>query len=199
MKHLVLFAVALLIVAAGPASAATLDFSDPQWHVGDGYASHTFDTELGQVTISAMTSSGSSTSYGSSGVGVSRADWWNQPDAFGFGEVLQLEFHDGVYLSEATFSQVAVWEVGVADTGESKTIFWGGGHQMQTVAFDEQVSYIRISSRWWDFDLYSLTATSLPASGVTPIPEPEAALLFPIGALIVGYAIRRQRGLTAST
>jgi hypothetical protein len=33
---------------------------------------------------------------------------------------------------------------------------------------------------------------------VAPIPEPEAALLFPIGALIVGYAIRRQRSAASA-
>jgi hypothetical protein len=195
LKRSILFAAALLIVASGPASAATLDFSDPQWDVGDGYTSHTFDTELGQVTISSLTTSGSSTSDGL--LGASGEGWWSQPDAFGFGEVLQLEFHDGIHLTEATFSQVAVWEAGVADTDETKVIFWGGG-LMQTVAFDEQVSYIRISSTWWNFNLYSLTATSLPSSGVAPIPEPEAALLFPIGALIVGYAIRRQRSAASA-
>jgi len=187
LKHLVLVVAALLIATGGPASAATLDFSDPQWSVDDGSTSHTFDTELGQVTISTL--AGSSTSNGFSGTDAR---------AYSFGEVLQLEFHDGIQLTEATFSEVSVWEAGGANTGESKTIFWGGGHQNQTVAFDERVSILRISSTWWDFKLHSLTATSLPSSAAAPMPEPEAAVLFPIGALIVGYAVHRQRRSNAS-
>jgi len=50
----------------------------------------------------------------------------------------------------------------------------------------------RINGQNHEFSVAGLDTTR-------PIPEPDALLLFPVGAAIVGFAIRRQRKLTAQT
>ena len=186
-----------LILVAGSASAGPLDFADAAtWMDGAGQHSFTYETEYGTVRLYASPGSSYLTFTEGEGVGVDcdgcAGSYQIEPP-----ESLAVAFFDGsVFVESVTLSSFGSLEIGKVGDENSIMWFYGEGDDLQTLAIGFEADYIRVLPYFGA----SFTVASIELSVVPrPMPEPESLVLFPIGALLVGYVLLRRRRELAST
>jgi hypothetical protein len=209
MKSPVFVGLSLLLCLglASSAPAATIDFAD-QAVFGAAHGEQSFSwtlSDVGGAQLAAAPAPGTlnfdfTTAAGiGTGVGVDCVadgtwrgchEWLDDAGEIDAHEVLTLRFLDQpVAIESFTVAGLSHFEWGVA-TGESfARVFMGDGADLTTVKLDQDASWISFHAKLWSD--YSLV--SLDYSGATsPMPEPNSALLFVIGGVLVGGAVTRR-------
>ncbi len=141
-----------------------------------GSSSYTFDTQVGQVTMTMESACGTGSC------------WWPTGS-----EMLTLEFEAPLKLNSITTDGLAYVFFGLAGNDASWT--FGDFGDQDTFGIGLMVDRIVVAPAFWALSS-GLTVSSIrlgdPNGVPAPIPEPETWALFLIGAAIVGYTIMRR-------
>ena len=205
----------LCLALAGSASAIPVDFRDASFSAGYGvnhfeHSAASYDFTFDALHISGMQHDGTLYWDAADGFGIIGAGW--EDDEIEFPEVLSLSFGETVYVDHLIVTDLFIEQEGTRpergfyslDGGSSWNPFTADGlddNGEMVVAIDATASQMLLTSAGRDTRArrngheFSLAGIDLYRDGGggmgSAAPEPSAALLFGVGALVIRSRSRR--------
>jgi hypothetical protein len=191
--------IALVLLAASPAYAATIDFGDDAFAAAEGSGSYSTSVDGVGVTITAAPIDTATIEHSSDGIGVDYYDLGSAEQQIEGSEVLTVEFDELVEVTELSVTNLYDWgiiqvEVGSYTIDGDTTEFTGTSSDgTLTVPVDgvqtTSISF-RASGDWFSltdngFTLESITFSSL-SNEVGEVPELDPNAAPAAVALVVG-------------
>jgi len=198
------FAASLLI--AGSASATMIDFTSAAFAAAHGQSQ--FSTDVGGVGVTVLEAQpiGAELYLTSDGIGVDSPWGLADPGEINVPEELVISFDQAQFINEVYVTQLFQERGWLGTVNESGWYSIDGGDKIYfeaagdpngllTLAVGQEATSIsfgaKLAGLTHDFSVQGMNVGGLDA-GVLAIPEPLSSVLFAIGAMITGAAVRRR-------
>ena len=205
-KNLASTLAAVAYLAAGPASAALIDFTSDAFAAAGGRESYTTSVDGLTVTIDASPW-GATLTHGDSGLGIDGFTRFDDPTVIDSIERLAISFDSAQLIEEVHVDLLSEsGEVGYyrLDDGVLRrfdaTAAIDGALVLEIGELSERIELIGFSWQVFghpeaapsDFTVAGLRTAGGVRPGTRPIPEPGSLAMFGLGGILVGIAVRRR-------